>query len=72
MRLAEEFPRRETSVICSQLLRSELRDAELALQFLYREEAGEIVMCPPRAGIDIRRDIRKLRIRLRGLRRRVV
>lgn len=75
MTLAREFPHRETGDILAEFFAHrpyarELRDAELALQWLYREQAGELQNCPPREAIEIRRDIRKTRIRLRGLRRR--
>ena len=66
-----EFPIRETTEVCASRYPRELRDAELALQFYYDEQAGKIRLAPPRSGIEIRRDIRRVRIRVRGLRRRL-
>lgn len=68
---SEEFPMHETRDVCVLRLPREHQDAELALGFYYREQAGEITFCPPRLGIEIRRDIRRVRIRLRGLRKRL-
>lgn len=72
MTLEAEFPRRATSDVCAELMDAprELRTAELAVQFLYRELDGEIAFCPPRKPVDIRRDVRQARITLRGLRKR--
>lgn len=74
--LAQEFPVRATLDINAEAMDSdelwspERFRAEHALQFLYREEYGEIQLCPPREDVEIRREIRKLRVRLRGLRKR--
>lgn len=68
-RLAAEFPVRATQDIVQTVPR-ELWPYELSLQWSYMEERGEIVMSPPREAIEIRREIRSKRIRLRGKRKR--